>query len=97
VREDLREDDIRKEGRTLRKHLLRPLVHLKFGPAVPVPYFRRSLDQPRDIQSLAQVLAVAVNQLGLRVPMGWAHEALGIPLSEAGEASVPGRNGSTEC
>jgi phage gp29-like protein len=96
VREDLREDDVRKEGRTLRKHLLQPLVRLKFGPAAPVPFFRRSLEQPRDIQSLAQVLAVAVNQLGLQVPIGWAHEALGIPLSEAGEASVPGRNRSTE-
>ena len=67
-------------------------MRLKFGPAAPVPFFRRSLEQPRDIQSLAQVLAVAVNQLGLQVPMGWAHEALGIPLSEAGEASVPGRD-----
>lgn len=96
VRQDLREDDIRKEGRTIRRHLLRPLVQLKFGPAAPVPFFRRSLEQPRDIQSLAQVLAVAVNQLGLKVPLNWAHEALGIPLSEAGEASVPGGSRSTE-
>jgi len=90
VREDLREDDIRKEGRTIRRHLLRPLVQLKFGPAAPVPFFKRSLEAPRDTESLARVLAVAVNQLGLKVPARWAHNALGIPASEQGEASVAG-------
>lgn len=90
VRQDLRDDDIRKEGRTIRKHLLRPLVELKFGPGAPVPYFRRCLEAPRETQTLAAVLAVAVNQLGLKVPARWAHEALGIPSSEKGEASIPG-------
>jgi phage gp29-like protein len=90
VREDLRDDDIRKEGRTIRRHLLRPLVQLKFGLAVPVPFFRRSLEAPRDIEGLARVLTVAINQLGLKVPARWAHDALGIPASESGEASVPG-------
>jgi phage gp29-like protein len=93
VREDLRDDDIRKEGRTVRRHLLRPLVQLKFGSSAPVPFFRRSLEAPRDIQGLAQVLAVAINQLGLKVPARWAHDALGLPVSEAGEASVPGTAG----
>ncbi len=32
VRQDLREDDIRKEGRTIRKYLLRPLVQAEVRP-----------------------------------------------------------------
>ncbi len=62
VRHDLRDDDIRKEGRTIRRDLLRPLVELKFGPAAPVPFFRRSIEAPRQVETLANVLTVAVNQ-----------------------------------
>jgi len=94
VRQDLREDDIRKEGRTIRRDILRPLVHLKFGPNAPVPFFRRSLEAPRDVRALADVLSVAVNKLGLKVPLQWAHEALGIPVGEAGDPPVPGDAGN---
>lgn len=79
VRLDLREDDIRKEARTLRRDLLRPLAQLRFGRDVPVPFFRRKLDVPRDLRELSEVLATAVNQLGMNVPARWAHETLGIP------------------
>jgi phage gp29-like protein len=79
VRHDLREDDIHKEGRTLRRDLLRPLCQLKFGLDVPVPFFRRKLNQPRDLRELADILSVAVNELSIRVPRLWAHDALGIP------------------
>jgi len=91
VRQDLREDDVRKESRTVRRDILRPLVELRFGPNAPVPFFRRSLQAPRDIRQLADVLSVAVNQLGLKIPLRWAHEALGIPASEYGEKVLPGR------
>jgi phage gp29-like protein len=87
VREDLREDDIRKEGRTVRRDILRPLSQFKFGLDVPVPYFRRKLEQPRDLRELADVLAAAVNNLGIKVPRRWAHEMLGIP-EPAGSESV---------
>lgn len=91
VRQDLRDDDIRKEGRTIRRDLLRPLVELKFGPGTPVPFFRRSIEAPREVETLARVLAVAVNELGLQVPARWAHEALGVPVIEEGEGAVPGK------
>jgi len=90
VRQDIRDDDVRKEGRTIRRDLLRPLVQLRFGPAAPVPFFRRSLEVPRDVEALARVLAAAVNDLGMRVPLRWAHEALGVPMIEHGEGAVPG-------
>jgi phage gp29-like protein len=88
VRKDLRADDIRKEGRTLRRDLLAPLARLKFGPDVPVPYFRRGVDGPRDVEEL---LDAAVNRLGARVPARWAHEALGVPRAAEGEAVLGGR------
>lgn len=85
VRKDLQADDIRKEGRTLRRDLLAPLVRFKFGPSVPVPYFRRKLEMPADTQALAEVLDQAVNRLGIKVPAAWAHETLGIPRPNEGE------------
>jgi phage gp29-like protein len=96
VRRDLLEDDIRKEGRTLRRDLLRPLSQLGFGRDVPVPFFRRKLEAPRDMRELVDVLSTAVNRLGLKVPQRWAHDVLGIPepgdaedVLEATDASSP--------
>jgi len=93
VRLDLREDDIRKEGRTIRRDVLRPLVELRFGRAVPVPYFRRKLERPRDLRELSAVVAAAVNDLGMRVPVRWAHETLGIPQASDGEEVLTPRRG----
>ena len=90
VRQDVLADDIRKEGRTIRRDLLGPMTRLRFGPDAPVPYFRRKLKQPVDTTQFASVLDVAVNRLGVSVPLGWAHEALGIPLAEKDGATVPG-------
>lgn len=85
VREDLLMDDIHDEGEALRRDLLTPMVQGRFGPEAPVPMFRRSLMQSIDTRALAQTLAVAVNEVGLRVPRDWAHQALGIPVPEASE------------
>ncbi len=82
VRLELRQDDIVKEGRTVRRDILAPITRLRFGPEAPVPYFRRQLEPPRDLRELVDVISVAVNELGMRVPARWAHSALGVP--EAG-------------
>jgi len=79
VRKDIRADDIRKEARTIRRDLLAPMTAFRFGPEAPVPYFRRVPAGPTDTQELVAVLDAAVNRLGVRVPTGWAHDALGIP------------------
>ena len=84
VRQDLREDDLRKEGRTIVRDLLGPLVHLKFGDDVPVPVFQRKFEHARDLRELTDILSAAVNELGVRVPARWAHETLGIPQPEVG-------------
>ena len=91
VRKDVRADDIRKEGRTLRRDLLEPMVRLRFGPEVPVPYFRRHESEARSHAELTGVLDAAVNQLGLKVPERWVRGALGLPEPSANEAVVPGR------
>ena len=90
VRRDLRVDDIRKEGRTIRRDLLAPLARFRFGPEAPVPFFTRHLDGPRDVRELTAVLDAAVNRLGMRVPADYAHQALGVPQADAGEAVVSG-------
>jgi len=91
VREDLLVDDIADEGQTIRRELLTPLVHARFGDGVPVPHFRRALIQSVDTKVLADTLAVAVNQLGLPVPERWVHRALGIPEPGVGEPVLTGR------
>ncbi len=91
VRQDIQEDDIRNEGRTIRRDLLGPMVRVTFGESVPVPYFRRVFDGNRDPEKLAAVIATAVNDLGARVPARWAHEALGIPEASGDEPVLTGR------
>ena len=90
VRQDIVADDIRKEGRTVRRDLLGPLARFRFGPEAPVPFFRRKLQQTRDVTELAGMLDVAVNQLGVSVPLTWAREALGIPEPGQNEETVAG-------
>ena len=84
VRKEIRQDDIAREGRTVRRDVLGPLVRLRFGPDVPVPFFTRRFSDMRDRQELARLLSTAVNELGLKVPAAWAHEALGLPAAAAG-------------
>ncbi len=88
VRKDILLDDIRKEGRTVRRDILRPLAQFKFGLDVPVPFFRRKPEEPRDLRELADVLSVAVNDLGIQAPTRWVHDTLGIPQATNGEATV---------
>jgi phage gp29-like protein len=94
VRKDLRADDLRKEAYTIRRDLLTPLVRLQFGPHAPVPHFRRKLARPSDATEFTQMLGAAVNRLGLRIPLAWAHETLGIPLPAEGEPVIQRVQGS---
>ncbi|MCA9243721.1 MAG: DUF935 family protein [Phycisphaerales bacterium] len=88
VREDLLVDDIADESDTIQRDLLTPLVRTRFGPDAPVPRFRRSLSQSADTRTFADILGVAVRELGMRVPAKWAHAALGIPEPRADEATL---------
>ncbi|MBL8878146.1 MAG: DUF935 family protein [Phycisphaerales bacterium] len=96
VREDLLVHDIANESRLVRQQLLTPLVRARFGDTARVPHFRRSLIQSVDSRVLADTLSVAVNELGVRVPLRWAHRALGIPEPRLREALVNGQQFSGE-
>lgn len=91
VREDLLVNDIADEADTLRRDLLTPIVRARFGPVAAVPIFRRSLVQAVDTKTLAETLAVAINEMGLPVPQRWAHEALGIPVPADNEPTLAAR------
>jgi len=91
VRRDIRDDDLRREAHTLRRDLLGPLCRLRWGAAAPVPFFCRQTADARDQKDLADVLAVAINDLGARVPARWVHETLGLPQPADGEPTLPGR------
>ncbi len=93
VRRDILVDDVRKEGRTIRRDLLTPLVRMRFGDDAPVPFFRRRLGRDISTRELADALDVAVNRLGAKVPARWAHEALGIPQAGGGDAALSGSRG----
>ena len=90
VRADILADDVRKEARTLRRDLLGPITRLRFGPDAPVPYFTRRPRGPANPRELADVLSVAVNQLGLKVSEPWARAALGIGPAAEGDATLGG-------
>lgn len=95
VRQDIREDDIRKEAVMVRRDILRPLTRFKFGAGVPVPIFRRKLRGPMEATDLAKMLSVAVNDLGMDVPSEWAHEALSVPSDGGGGGALKGRGRDT--
>ena len=94
VREDLLSNDIGDEGYTIRRDLLTPLVRSHFGDGAPVPYFRRALIQSVDTKVLADTLAVAINDLGLRVPQRWVYQSLGIPEPQPDEPVLTSRSAS---
>ncbi len=88
VRQDILADDLRKEGRTIRRDLLGPLTRLRFGADAPVPHFRRIARRDFDRKETVEVADAAVNRLGLRVPLSWMHESLRIPEAAADERAV---------
>lgn len=78
VREDLLRDDIKKEGRTLRRQLIKPLCLYQYpGRNVPYPYFNRIIDEPVDRKLEGEVIRLA-QQSGMRISKSWAYETLGI-------------------
>lgn len=104
VRDDLRDDDIQGEGRTVRTQLIRPMVEFKFaGRNAAPPVFRRIKPETIDRLHEAQVIKAAQGT-GMTVPKDWAYKRLAIPkptetdeVLEPVDAFVEGlREGSDE-
>lgn len=67
LREDLRDDDIAKERRTIGRCIIRPLVRLRFGPDAPIPVFERIIPDTTDQKLRAEVFATAITEIGIDV------------------------------
>lgn len=91
----LRDDDARAESATITEQMLRPIVVQRFGEEAAdyVPTFRRVTERAKDIDKMARVVSVAVNDLDAPVPMRYVQDELGIPLVEGTDldAPLPGR------
>jgi phage gp29-like protein len=87
VRDDLRDDDIKREGRTVRGQIIAPMCAYKFGRDVPLPYFRRVKPEPIDRKAEGEVIEVA-QRIGMKVGEDWARERLGVPKPQEGEATL---------
>ena len=85
VKDDLRNDDIKREGRTVRRQIIAPMCTYKFWrDDVPLPYFRRVKPETIDRTAEADLFAKA-QQAGLKIGKKYAHERLGIPEPEEGD------------
>ena len=85
LREDLRDGDIKREGRTIRQQILGPMCAYRFGCDVPVPYFGRVKPEAIDRIQEGSVMECA-QRIGMAVPEKWARDRLGIPKPEKADA-----------
>ena len=87
VRADLRDDDIKREGQTVRRQFIGPMVAFVFRRPVPLPYFRRIkpevIDRVRESE-----LFLKAQQAGVRVPKQHAYKTLGIPEPAVDEETL---------
>lgn len=87
VRVDLRNSDARQVARTLSRDLVYPIAALNgyardgLGRA---PRLRFVVEEPEDLGVYATALPVLAN-VGMRIPLQWAHEKLGVPQAEEDE------------
>ncbi len=88
VRQDLRDDDIRRESRTVERQIIAPLCKTLFpGQTVPCPKFRRVKPETIDRVREAELLLKA-QQLGAKIPLKHALAQLGIPELQDGEIAL---------
>ena len=88
VRKDLRDSDLRQIGTTLTRDLVYAVAALNgLAPEGPrrAPVFQLNAQEREDLTAYAEALPRLV-AIGLRPTVKWAHEQLGIPQPEAGEA-----------
>lgn len=85
VRQDLAEADAEALDSTLSLQFLRPLTLFNLGAGAPPPRWNTLVERPKDMAAFGETLKTA-QEIGVRIPLAWAHEELGIPVPEEGEA-----------
>lgn len=95
VRHDLMVSDARQIAATLTRDLVWPLIALNIGGIDPgrAPRFEFQTQQPEDLALLSEAVPKLVD-IGMRIPVSWAHEKLQIPEPDE-EEPVLQRGGGT--
>ena len=88
VRQDLVEADCKALARTLKRDLIRPLIHYNFGETRRLPYLKFHCEPPDDLEKTANVYAVLVEQVKLPIPRSHLYDKFGIPRPEEGEETA---------
>jgi phage gp29-like protein len=102
VRKELKDSDAKQVGGTISRDLVYPIAALN-GLAPNgyrrCPRFRLDIAENKDLMVMARALPRLV-KMGMRVPLKWAHEEMGIPKADDGEdilvdltPAVPGPGG----
>ncbi|MDF1486711.1 DUF935 domain-containing protein [Ramlibacter sp. H39-3-26] len=87
VRKDLRDGDIRQANTTLTRDLVFTVASLNGlapGGQRRLPQFRLKTQERDDLTAFSQGLPALVN-MGVRPPVSWVHERLGIPMAQGKE------------
>lgn len=87
VRKDLRDGDVRQANATLTRDLVLAVASLNGlspGGLRRLPQFRLKTQEREDLAVFSQALP-ALLESGMRPPVAWAHDRLGIPMAKAGE------------
>lgn len=87
VRKDLRDGDCMQLANTVTRDLLWPMLVLSKGNRDPrlAPRLEFDLREPEDLEKFTGAVPVLVD-LGMEVPLDWAHEKTGIPKRVGSEA-----------
>jgi phage gp29-like protein len=88
VREDLVESDTLSLDYILTDQVVVPLINFKFGPQKSYPYHKTIMPKPVNRKEEAEVLAIAVNDVGMAIPKKHAYDKLGIPEPQNGEEVI---------
>jgi phage gp29-like protein len=89
VRLELVESDSKQLARSLNETLINFLMRLNFPQISPdrYPSFAFDLSQPEDIKIYSEALP-KLAQVGMKIPLQWVHEKLGIPMPEDDKTPV---------
>lgn len=87
VRHDLTVSDARQLEATIKRYVIGPMRSLNIAGAADrrAPTFRFDTRRFEDLRTLSQALPPLVD-VGMQIPMDWAHERANIPKPEQGQA-----------
>ena len=82
VRASITLSDMKKEARTIREEVLKPMIRMRFpGVVMPIPIFQRKVAEEKDIEGMRLSLDVLryMREAGLPVDPEYVYEVLDVP------------------